>query len=89
MCNDNEGTACLKPPSFPLYSTLPSLIYQVLEYEYYRSNSTYILSETKDNINFTVFDPQNQTYYLVSKGEIKPLVSASDELENMQPSVLY
>jgi hypothetical protein len=36
-----------------------------------------------------VFDPQNQTYYLVSKGEIKPLVSASDELENMQPSVLY
>jgi hypothetical protein len=88
MCNDNEDIACLKPQSFPLYSTFVSPIYQILEYEDYLNNHEFILNKT-NNSSFTVFDPRNQTWHLVFNGNIKPLEQASDELENVQLSILY
>jgi hypothetical protein len=94
MCNDNEDIACLKPQAFlfnlfPTHSIFP--VYQVLEYEDYLNQRKSILSETKNNINFTVFDSRTQTWYLVFKGDIKhkPLEQASDELKDVQLSILY
>jgi hypothetical protein len=92
MCDDKDNIACLKPQvfSFNLSDTLSS-VYQVLEYEDYLNKREFILSETKNNINFTVFDSRTQTWYLVFKGDIKPkpLEQASDELEDVQLSILY
>jgi hypothetical protein len=93
ICNNNEDIACLiKPQAFSFNSSdiIPT-VYQVLEYEDYLNQREDILSQTSSNIDFTVFDSRTQTWYLVSKGDInpKPLEQASDELKDVQLSILY
>jgi hypothetical protein len=93
ICNDNEDIACLlKPQAFSFNSSdiIPT-VYQVLEYEDYLNQRKSILSQTRNNINFTVFDSRAQTWYLVFKGDInpKPLEQASDELKDVQLYILY
>jgi hypothetical protein len=78
ICSEKQDPACVKPKSY-LSSTIFLPIYQVLEL---------ILNKT-NNSSFTVFDQQIQTWYLVYNGTSKPLEQASEELKNVQLSIVY
>jgi hypothetical protein len=62
----------------------------VLEYhDYLNFNNRELILNKTNNGSFTMINSRNQTWYLVNKGEVKPLVQASDELENEQLSIVY
>jgi hypothetical protein len=91
ICSDENKIACLYPQIYSPSTSFLSSVYQVVEYRDYLDNSNRkeILNHT-NNGNFIVIDSKNQIWYLVQDGgEPKPLVQVSNELGNMQLSILY
>jgi hypothetical protein len=86
-CSEKKDPACLKPTSYSSSSVFSS-VYQVLEYRDYFNNRELILNKT-NNSSFTVFDSKNQIRYLIYNGTSKPLDQISDELDNVQLSIVY
>jgi hypothetical protein len=60
----------------------------MLEYQDYINHRDLILNKT-NNGNFTAMDSGNQIWYLIHNGESKPLEKSSEELENVQLSIVY